>query len=177
VLLETLQSLPSADRAAQGIPAGQEAQWVEAQVAQMGTEWFRQFVTMDPRPALQQVRVPVLALFGELDLQVPPRENVPAMRAALGNNPDATVLELSGLNHLFQHATTGSPAEYMQIEETFAPVAMERVASWIRQRFGPAAGKLLQRGEAAIVHEAAADRDVAQRRHLEAAVAGAGIRE
>jgi hypothetical protein len=35
------------------------------------------------------------------------------------------------LNHLFQTAKTGSPAEYAQIEETFAPVALDKMASWI----------------------------------------------
>lgn len=141
VLRTTLEEIPPETRAAQGIPQGQEAQWIDAQVNQVGTEWFRQFVMMDPRPTLQQVRVPVLALFGEKDLQVPPRENAPAMRAALAANPDATVVEMPGLNHLFQHATTGAPGEYMQIEETFAPVALERVAGWIHQRFGPGAGR------------------------------------
>jgi uncharacterized protein len=41
-----------------------------------------------------------------------------------------------GLNHLFQTATTGAPAEYARIEETFAPVALDRIADWIRERFG-----------------------------------------
>jgi hypothetical protein len=35
------------------------------------------------------------------------------------------------LNHLFQTAKTGSPAEYAQIEETISPVALDKIAAWI----------------------------------------------
>jgi hypothetical protein len=46
--------------------------------------------------------------------------------------------ELPGLNHLFQHAKTGAFSEYAQIEETFAPEALEKIADWIGSI--PAAG-------------------------------------
>ena len=69
---------------------------------------------------LADLRCPVLAIAGELDLQVVPAQNLPAIGAALtqGGNQTHTVLELPGLNHLFQTATTGSPLEYATIEET-----------------------------------------------------------
>ena len=38
---------------------------------------------------------------------------------------------MEGLNHLFQHSATGDAAEYMLIEETFAPESMKTVADWI----------------------------------------------
>jgi hypothetical protein len=41
------------------------------------------------------------------------------------------VLELPGLNHLFQTAKTGLPAEYGDIEETIAPKALDLIASWV----------------------------------------------
>jgi hypothetical protein len=40
-------------------------------------------------------------------------------------------VEFPDLNHLFQPAKTGAPAEYAHIEETIAPVALERIATWI----------------------------------------------
>ena len=102
------------------------------------TPWFRYFLSYDPQPALRRLTVPVLALNGSLDLQVPPRPNLAAIDAALraGGNRDFRTVELPGLNHLFQTARTGTLAEYGQIEETFAPAALEAVASWIVQRFG-----------------------------------------
>jgi len=41
------------------------------------------------------------------------------------------VVELPGLNHLFQTAKTGAVGEYSEIEETMSPVALDKVASWI----------------------------------------------
>lgn len=99
----------------------------------MTNAWFRNFVTYDPRPVLKQVRCPVLAVIGSLDLQVPARQNLPAITEALkaGGNKDYTVLELAGLNHLLQTARTGSPVEYAQTEETMSPKALELIAGWI----------------------------------------------
>jgi hypothetical protein len=41
---------------------------------------------------------------------------------------------LPGLNHLFQTAKTGSPAEYGKIEETFSPVALKTIGDWIAEQ-------------------------------------------
>ena len=109
---------------------------LEAQLPLLLSPWFRFLLTYDPAPALQQVKVPVLAINGEKDLQVPPKENLSAIEAALkaGDNPDFTLVELPNLNHLFQNSTTGSPFEYAQIEETIAPVVLELIADWIATR-------------------------------------------
>lgn len=100
--------------------------------------WFKRFLKMDPRENLKKVKCPVLAVNGEKDLQVPPKENLGEIEKALkaGGNTDVTVLEFPGLNHLFQTCETGAPNEYGEIEETFAPVALETVAAWIRRRTG-----------------------------------------
>jgi uncharacterized protein len=104
-----------------------------AQVKALLTPWFRHFLIYDPRPALERVTCPVLAICGEKDLQVDPKLNLPPMEAALkksGNN-DVTIKELPGLNHLFQASETGSLAEYQKIEETINPAALEAVAQWL----------------------------------------------
>jgi len=44
--------------------------------------WFRLFLHHDPRIARERVRVPVLSLIGEKDLQVPDDLNSPEIRAA-----------------------------------------------------------------------------------------------
>lgn len=137
-----LTELTAEERLALGVPEAAEDGWISSQVQSMSSAWFRGFLMHDPRPVLERVRVPVLALNGELDLQVPPEENLAAVEEALaaGGNPDFTVRELLGLNHLFQTAETGSPAEYGQIEETMSPEAMEIVADWILDRAGYVGG-------------------------------------
>jgi hypothetical protein len=103
------------------------------QVKFLSSAWLRYFIAYDPANALSKVACPVLAINGERDLQVPPKLNLPVIRNALeaSGNKDFEVDELPGLNHLFQPATTGSPSEYGQIEETMSPVALEKISGWI----------------------------------------------
>jgi len=109
--------------------------YIEGQVQQITSPWMRFFLTYDPAPTLTNVKCPVLAINGEKDLQVPPKENLPAIENALkaGGNKDYTVKELPGLNHLFQTAGTGSPSEYAKIEETISPDALEIIGNWISE--------------------------------------------
>jgi fermentation-respiration switch protein FrsA (DUF1100 family) len=139
ILEEALDSMTPEERQMQGITEETSEAWVNTQLAQLTSPWFSYFLTYDPVPALEATRVPVLALNGELDLQVPYQANLSAIRAALerGGNEDFTVESLPGLNHLFQRAETGAPSEYARIEETMTPAVMDRTAAWILERFGP----------------------------------------
>lgn len=101
------------------------------------TPWFRYLLTYEPAAALDALRVPVLALFGELDLQVPPAQSVPVLERLWSDHPDATIRVLAKHNHLFQRAETGLMAEYARIEETFSVEALELMTQWILTRFGP----------------------------------------
>ncbi len=107
-------------------------------IRQLSSPWLRYFINYDPAIALGKVTCPVLALNGGKDLQVPPSQNLPAIKKALqaAGNKDYETDELPGLNHLFQTAKTGSPSEYAQIEETMSPVVLEKIASWILRRSG-----------------------------------------
>lgn len=99
--------------------------------------WFRFFIRYDPRPALGGLAVPTLALFGGKDTQVDADQNQSAMEAALAasGNRDVTIHRFADMNHLFQTASTGSPAEYARIEETMAPEVLDLIGSWITERF------------------------------------------
>ncbi len=102
----------------------------------MSGRWWRYMLAHDVGATLRRVTVPVLAVIGERDLQIPARENIPAIRAALeaGGNKDATVRALPDLNHLLQTAKTGQISEYAQIEETMSPVVLTLVSEWVGER-------------------------------------------
>jgi pimeloyl-ACP methyl ester carboxylesterase len=106
---------------------------IDGMIRQVMSPWFRYFIAYDPAPALRKVKCPVLALGGEKDLQVPPKQNLPAIRQALeeAGNTNVEIDELPGLNHLFQTAKTGAPSEYSEIEETISPVVLTKISSWI----------------------------------------------
>ena len=107
--------------------------FADTQMKMLESKWFRFFLSFDPRPTLEKVRCPVLALNGEKDLQVPPRENLEEIAKAVkkGGNTQVTTVQLPELNHLFQTCKTGSVTEYNQIEETIAPAALKVIGDWV----------------------------------------------
>jgi len=112
---------------------GDKDTYIDSQLKMLLSPWFEFFIRYNPYPTLEKVKCPVLAINGEKDLQVPPKENLGAIENALkeGGNKDYKIVEMPGLNHLFQTCETGSPSEYSKIEETFSPDAMKVIADWI----------------------------------------------
>ena len=125
-----LADTPEGQRAAVGARLDQA-------IPTLTSPWMRYFLRYDSRTALHNVHVPVLALGGSRDQQVPAHENLAGIAAALqvAGNTDYQIVELPNLNHLFQTATTGAPAEYATIEETVSPRVLDLIASWVNQRF------------------------------------------
>jgi len=116
---------------AQGAP---ETTPMPANVKVAASPWLRYFIAYDPLLTLAKVRCPVLAINGSKDLQVLPEANLAGIKAGLGHNPDVTVVELPGLNHLLQTADTGQVSEYATIEETISPLALKTVGDWMVAR-------------------------------------------
>lgn len=96
------------------------------------SKWFLTFIRFTPRTYLSQIKVPILALNGEKDMQVDATENLHGIAHAWSaENSKLTIRRYSELNHLFQTATTGAPSEYAIIEETFSPEVLEDMKAWI----------------------------------------------
>lgn len=95
--------------------------------------WFLEFLNYDPRGHLLDAKAPILALYGELDLQVPPAQSAPVVQAVNAQTGAIDVRVLPGLNHLFQTAQTGSLEEYARIEETMAPAALTAIGGWVAE--------------------------------------------
>jgi pimeloyl-ACP methyl ester carboxylesterase len=94
--------------------------------------WIIYFIQYDPQVDLKLIKQPVLALIGSKDCQVIAKYNLPALKTALEHNKKARVLEMVGLNHLFQTADTGMPEEYATIEETMSTAALETISEWLK---------------------------------------------
>ncbi len=107
---------------------------LKQQLSILTSPWFRFFLTYDPAITLKKNICPVLAINGDKDLQIPSKMNLNAIEAALksGQNSQYKVMEIPGLNHLFQSAITGLPSEYSRIEETISPVVMKVISDWIK---------------------------------------------
>lgn len=109
--------------------------YLDMQIKTITSPWFKYFLKFDPVPVLEKVKCAVLAINGEKDLQVPPKENLSAIKSAFekGGNKNFEVIELKGLNHLFQTSETGRISEYGQIEETISPTALQMMLEWIKK--------------------------------------------
>ena len=109
---------------------------LDVQIQMVLSPWFRDLIDIDPRPTLEQIDCPVLAINGGKDAQVAADENLPAIEAALrsGGNENVTIIGFPDLNHLFQQSKTGAISEYATIEETMNPEALEAISDWIREQ-------------------------------------------
>ena len=97
---------------------------------------FRSFLAINPEKYLPKVKCPVLVLNGGKDVQVKANPNLSAIQTLLakGKNADVTCQLLPNLNHLFQTCKTGAVSEYGEIEETFAPEALDIILQWVKKR-------------------------------------------
>lgn len=120
----------------QGITEADIAQYIEVQSRELASPWYSAFIKGNPGAALEKVKCPILAINGSTDLQVEAKANLAAVEkaAAKAGNKNVKVIELQGLNHLMQESKTGKPAEYGDIEQTFSPVALEAIGTWIKSQ-------------------------------------------
>lgn len=102
-----------------------------AVVAQIQMPYMIHLLRLDMRPLLGNITCPILALNGTKDLQVEHESNLSALRGGLPENSKNMIESVDGVNHLFQHCTTGSPSEYRYIEETFAPEVLKKMVQWL----------------------------------------------
>ncbi len=101
-------------------------------VITMQTPWVLDFIATDMACYLPKIKCPVMAVNGSKDVQVDAHDNLSALRKGLKPNKKNLIKEYEGLNHLFQHCTTGQTTEYRLIEETFAPEVMQDISDWIK---------------------------------------------
>ncbi len=121
--------VPGADSSLFLIPAS-----IDAQAKMFSSPWYRYQTELDPAPVLQKIKCPFLALHGNVDPFVSPDKNLAAIAENLriGGNQHYGVIKLKGINHVFQDAQTGSPADYTKNEVSFSPRALELIGSWLK---------------------------------------------
>lgn len=113
---------------AASLPQVQEQ--ISQQIDAMLSPWYREFLRYDPAADIRAVKVPWLALNGEKDLQVLPA-NLTTIKQLC---PAATVVELPGHNHLFQHATTGLMNEYATLPESISEETLKAILDWLGEQ-------------------------------------------
>ncbi|MBP4139475.1 alpha/beta hydrolase family protein [Flavobacterium geliluteum] len=105
----------------------------EDNMKQLKNTWFRYFISFNPDKYVSQIKIPVLAINGSLDFQVPAKDNLAAIEKSLkkAKNKNFETYEFEGMNHLFQECKTGALAEYAEIEQTISPKVLDKMSTWI----------------------------------------------
>lgn len=96
--------------------------------------WYRYHIHYNPENYLPKITIPVLAINGDKDIQVPAEENLNGFKKYL-KSKDVTTKVYPELNHMYQHCLTCTQKEMSQIDEVFAPEVLEDISRWILQRF------------------------------------------
>lgn len=100
--------------------------------ARLNTGWFREFLDYDPRPDLQHLTVPTLALTGRKDVQTPP-EDLDVI-ADLAPGP-VQIRRPATLTHLLRHDPADPPSmrDYKrQLRQPVDAELLQDVAGWVR---------------------------------------------
>lgn len=135
-VIKEIEKLPKAQRDMITDPKVYAANVIDQQLKAVKNPWYRFFVGHDPTASLESSKCPVLAIFGEKDLQVLPGQNKPALEKALkkAGNKDYTIKVLPDANHLFQKAKTGMPTEYASLPKEFVPDFLPTISDWLLKR-------------------------------------------
>ena len=127
--IKTKSPLPSADdyNLSDGL-----TQNYKAGLSQLSTPYMEYFVSLDLSQRLSSVTCPVMALNGTKDSQVQCDRNLGVLKSFLPSGGKNLIKAEIGLNHLFQHSTTGALSEYKEIEETISPEVLSEMIAWVK---------------------------------------------
>lgn len=101
----------------------------------MPARWFREFAAYDPTPALARISVPVLAITGECDLQVPPEDIDTIKDLVRGPCEGHVVAELSHV--LRPDPDRIGPRGYRRaVRQPISPTIIQLITAWITVHFG-----------------------------------------
>ncbi|MCK4592945.1 alpha/beta hydrolase, partial [bacterium] len=136
LITESLDDLSEEERAAITDVDAYVEQMVKIQFAAVESPWYRFFLDYDPAVDLEKITCPLLAVWGEFDLQVPAEENRARMEEVLTEtgHPDYTLEIVPHANHLFQETETGAFSEYAELPKEFVPGFLDLISDWLVER-------------------------------------------
>ena len=92
----------------------------------------------NPVSVLEEMKFPVLAIFGKKDTQIPPRISAEAYRTALqkAGNAHSKVIMFPGADHVIFNTTTGSLKEwedkFRNQQMDYSPKYLDTMAEWLK---------------------------------------------
>jgi uncharacterized protein len=114
-----------------------QADVIRIQGMRCNARWFRDFLAYDPSPVLARIEVPVLAITGGQDVQVPPEDVDTIGRLVRGPFEGHVV---GDLNHLLRpDPDSVGPRGYRRaVRQPVSPEVLGLVTGWVERHWGPA---------------------------------------
>lgn len=107
---------------------------VRIQGIRINARWIRDFLAYDPRPVLARITVPVLAITGGQDVQVPPADVAAISQLVRGPFEGHVVGDLSHL--LRPDPESAGPRDYRRaVRQPVSPEYLELVTGWVASRW------------------------------------------
>ena len=111
-----------------------QADVIRVQGQRVGARWIKDFVAYDPAPVLARISVPVLAITGAHDLQVPPDDVAAIGRLVQGPFEGHVIPDLSHL--LRPDPDSLGPRGYRrQVRQPVSPEVVRLVTEWVTSRW------------------------------------------
>ena len=135
-ILNRLESLPSEKTARLGDLKKFAQKRAEQSVSTFKHPRYQYLLNHNFAADWEKVSVPVLALFGGLDVQCDAGQNMAAMQRifAESGNADLTIELIPEANHLFLKVETGGMREYTSLSKDFAPGFLDLISDWLNKR-------------------------------------------
>jgi uncharacterized protein len=100
----------------------------------MNTTWMRQFLAFEAADYLKKLKIPILAINGSEDIQVPAESALDGFDWNLSKRSrvQSKLIWEEGLNHLFQKCFACTVMEYGDLEETINVKVLDAMTEWIK---------------------------------------------
>ena len=97
---------------------------------------MQDILRQDPRPYVQKIKVPVLAVTGSRDEEAPASTQLPALAADLrsGGNRAFTSVTIPHVTHFFQTVSPTTALSPFDNPETFSPAELTVIGDWLTRQ-------------------------------------------
>lgn len=102
-------------------------------IERMADAEMQHFLAHDPAPAFSLADVPILAVWGGVDVHTAPRLNAPPLLASHNPAGPLTALILPGEDHFFMRGDGPEPGEHQFGRMRLSPDIIGVIARWIDQ--------------------------------------------
>ncbi len=105
---------------------------IQIQLESLRSDWFRQFIDIEPLDYIKKIRCPILFVFGGNDQQVPSSLMLTRLKSLTKSN-QFTIKVFPDANHLFQKSKIGAVSEYGILPKKFIDGFVEFLVKWLKE--------------------------------------------